>query len=80
MGERVLQFSDLQELCRPGERPRLSTVVRWADENGIRYKYDANGGIWTTLAALDAALSVSAANAGAAVQPYDAGELFGRKR
>ncbi len=26
----ILQFSDLQELCMPGERPRRSTVEAWA--------------------------------------------------
>lgn len=76
IGERILQFHDLQELCSPGEKPRLSTVVRWADEAGIRYKYDGKGGIWTTLSALEAAIGVAAANDNA---PYDAAELFGRK-
>lgn len=76
IGERILQFADLQELCSPGEKPRLSTVVRWADEAGIRYKYDGKGGIWTTLSALEAALGMAAANDST---PYDAAELFGRK-
>ena len=76
IGERILQFADLQELCSPGEHPRLSTVVKWAEDAGIRYKYDGKGGIWTTLAALDAAIGVAAANDSA---PYDASEVFGRK-
>lgn len=78
IGERILQFHDLQELCSgsPDEKPRLSTVVKWADQVGIRYKYDGKGGIWTTLSALEAALGLGAANDGA---PYDPAELFGRK-
>jgi hypothetical protein len=60
----ILQFEDLQKLCRPGAEhlPRLATVEKWARKQGIRYKYDGKGGIWTTLDALNAALGVSAAN------------------
>ena len=54
----VLQFSDLQELCRPGEKPRLATVETWARKQGIRFRYDGKGGIWTTLDALNEALGV----------------------
>lgn len=77
IGDRILQFEDLQRLCRPGTGalPRLATVEQWARDNGIRYKYDGQGGIWTTLSALEAALGLGAANDAA---PYDAGELFGR--
>ncbi len=66
-------------MCRPnvgGPLPRLATVVRWAEDQGIRYKYDAQGGIWTTLDAVNAALGVAAAND---ANPYDPSELFGRK-
>ena len=76
IGDRILQFSDLQELCKPNEKPRLATVVKWADDAGIRYKYDAQGGIWTTLSALEAAIGISAANDAA---PYDAADLFGSR-
>ena len=55
----VLVYADLQELCRPGEKPRLVTVERWARKQGIRYLYDAKGGIWTTLDALNVALGIS---------------------
>lgn len=54
----VLQFRDLQELCRPGKRPRLATVERWANQRKIRVQYDGQGGIWTTTAALNEALGV----------------------
>ncbi|HHA2954812.1 TPA: hypothetical protein ACOFD1_000440 [Stenotrophomonas maltophilia] len=57
----VLQFRDLQELCQPGKRPRLATVERWARDHHIRFQYDAAGGIWTTTAALNEALGLSAA-------------------
>lgn len=76
IGEHILQFEDLQELCRPGERPRLATVEKWAQDAGIRYKYDGSGGIWSTTAALNAALGVSAAND---AEPYNPDDLFGRK-
>lgn len=55
----VLQFNDLQELCQPGKRPRLATVEQWARRCGIRYQYDGQGGIWTTAAALNAALGLN---------------------
>lgn len=75
----ILQFEDLQRMCRPnpdGPLPRLATVVRWAEDQGIRYKYDGQGGIWTTLDAVNVALGVGSANDG---QAYDAGDLFGRR-
>ena len=75
----ILQFEDLQRMCRPNPGaapPRLATVVRWAEDQGIRYRYDGQGGIWTTLAAVNAALGVSAAND---TTPYDPSELFGRQ-
>jgi hypothetical protein len=68
----ILQFEDLQELCRPGEHPRLATVEKWAKAQGLRYRYDGKGGIWTTVDALNAALGVAhAANDGEAYRPED---------
>lgn len=55
----ILQFQDLQELCKPGKRPRLATVERWAKQRGIRVQYDGQGGIWTTTTALDEALGIN---------------------
>lgn len=66
----VLQFQDLQDLCKPGERPRLATVEAWCRKEGIPFRYDGSGGIWTTVAALNATLGVAAANDGN--RPYDA--------
>lgn len=70
----ILQFPDLQELCQPGGSPRLATVERWAREQGVRYRYDGKGGIWTTVDALNAAIGLQAANDG--VSPFTADEVF----
>lgn len=53
IADSILQFTDLQELCRPGKKPRLSTVARGASSQGIKYRYDGKGGIWTTTDALN---------------------------
>lgn len=66
----VLEYVDLQELCRKGSRPKLATVVRWAEQNGIRFRYDGNGGIWTTVEALNAALGLGAANDDEIYEPH----------
>jgi len=61
MSGQVIPYPALQRMCRPeGPAPRASTVRRWADRQGIRYKYDGRGGIWTTLDALNAALGLMA--------------------
>ena len=57
----VLQFEDLQELCKPGEHPRLATVEAWARKIGLRYTYDAKGGLLSTVDAVNAALGLTAA-------------------
>lgn len=69
----VLQFEDLQELCKPREHPRLATVETWARLQGIRYLYDGKGGIWTTLDALNAALELHVPKGSFAYHPD---ELF----
>lgn len=70
----ALTFDDLRRLSRLGEKAKLATVERWANKNGIRYKYDGKGGIWTTAAALDAALGLSASPSDA--EPYRADAIF----
>ncbi|WP_454261467.1 hypothetical protein [Pseudoxanthomonas mexicana] len=56
MTSNVVPFTVLQRMCRPtGPAPRASTVAKWAEREHIRYKYDGEGNIWTTQAALDAA-------------------------
>lgn len=61
----ILQHEDLQRLCRPdpaAPAPTLATLERWARKIGLRYSYDAKGGLWTTVDALNLALGVRAAN------------------
>lgn len=58
----ILQFQDLQELCRPGERPQRATVESWARQIGLRYTYDARGGIISSVEAYNAALGLGASN------------------
>jgi hypothetical protein len=61
LNKAILQFRDLQELCQPGRKPRLATVIRWANGCGIRFMYDGSGGIWTTMDALNEALGLAGA-------------------
>lgn len=58
IGAAILQFDDLRKLSGLGERAQLATVERWAKREGILYKYDGNGGIWTTMDAMNAALGL----------------------
>lgn len=68
----VLQFEDLQELCKPGEHPRLATVEAWARKIGLRYTYDAQGGLISTVDAFNAALGITrAANDHTMLSPDD---------
>lgn len=57
----VLQFEDLQQLCQPGKHPRRAAVEAWARRIGLRYTYDAKGGLLTTVDAVNAALGLTAA-------------------
>lgn len=55
----LVPFPRLQALCRPGgPPPRASTVMRWCKDQGIRCKPDLNGGVWTTVEAINAALGL----------------------
>ena len=57
-GER-LQRSGFLYLCAPdGPVPTPATVERWAEAQGILYKYDRRGRIWTTTDAVNAALGL----------------------
>jgi hypothetical protein len=69
----ILQFEDLQQLCRPGEHPRLATVVAWARRIDLRYTYDGKGGIISTVDAVNAAMGLKAANDS---DHYRADEIF----
>jgi hypothetical protein len=57
----VLQFQDLQELCKPGHKPQLATVEKWAKRIGLRYTFDGDGGIISSVAALNTALGLGPA-------------------
>lgn len=54
----IYAFRDLQQMCQPGKNPRRATVEAWADREGIAYRYEGNGGIWTTHQALNVALGL----------------------
>ena len=54
----VLEFPDLQKLSGFDRR---ADVERWARDNGVPVKA-CRGGVWTTLAALNRALGIGAAN------------------
>jgi len=55
----ILYFADLQRICAPeGPSPTPATVERWAGDQGILYKYDRRGRIWTTTDAVNAALGL----------------------
>lgn len=58
----ILQFEDLQQLCQPGHYPRLATVEAWARKIGLRFVYDAKGGLISTVDALNAAMGVGSAS------------------
>lgn len=58
----VLQFADLQDLCKPGKKPKPLTVERWLRRQGIAFGEDAVNGLWTTVDALNVALGVKVAN------------------
>ena len=76
MPDQIVTFRDLQQLCRPGKnwpRPSLATVEQWARRQGIRYLYDARGGIFTTLLAINAAMGLGTATA----RPLTAADVFG---
>lgn len=55
LDHQILQFEHLQILSR---MKRISQVERWAESQGIAYRYDGTGGIWTTLDALNVALGL----------------------
>lgn len=53
-----IDFDTLRALSRLGPRATMKRVERWASAQGILYRYDGNGGIWTTTAALDKAVGI----------------------
>lgn len=71
----ILQFADLQELCRPGRKPRLRTVEAWLRDRRVPFTYDGNGGCVTTLEAFNYALGISRSAANDS-NAYDPDELL----
>ncbi|QWP79184.1 hypothetical protein J5226_12700 [Lysobacter sp. K5869] len=72
----VYQFADLQSMCKPkpdAPPPKLATVERWLRAQGVPFCYDGQGGVWTTLEALNAALGLAGGNK--ARDTYDPNEL-----
>ena len=63
----VLEFPDLQKLSG---FERRADVERWAKDNGVPVKA-CKGGVWTTLAALNKALGLAAANEDPGAYPAD---------
>lgn len=61
----IFTYADLRAMCKPGGRPTLSTVERWLRRQKIPYAYDGQGGVWTTLEAINSALGV-----GGKLEPY----------
>lgn len=55
----IYTYPDLQAMCKPRGNPTLATVERWLTRQGIRYCYDGEGGVWTTLDAINVALGVA---------------------
>lgn len=54
MTNEIIQFNDLQRLSG---YERRADVIRWAEREGVRFRYARNG-IWTTSEALNAALGL----------------------
>lgn len=66
--DHVFLFEHLQVLCG---RTRVAEVELWARSQGITYKYDGNGGVWTTLDAVNASLGIRAPDETATPYPVD---------
>lgn len=70
----ILQFKDLQKLCKPDAEPppRRAAVEAWAKKIGLLYTYDARGGIMSTIDAVNKAIGLkAAANDDAQLGPED---------
>jgi hypothetical protein len=68
----LLTFDDLKAVARLGPRCSLARVEAWARKARIPYSYDARGGIWTTVDAVNAALGVGSAGSAPDEIPPDA--------
>lgn len=68
----IYTFQDLQRMCGGQKKVSRAKVESWAIKQGIRYKYDGAGGIWTTREAINAALGLGAT---LAQEPYRPDEI-----
>lgn len=59
MNAQVITYDNLQAMSG---YQRKADVIRWAERQGIRFKYSRDG-IWTTPDALNAALGLQSAKA-----------------
>lgn len=64
----IFEFADLQRLSG---FERRADVERWANDNGIPVKA-CRGGVWTTLAAVNLSLGISASHDSDGAYPPDA--------
>lgn len=64
----IFEFADLQRLSG---FERRADVERWANDNGIPVKA-CRGGVWTTLAAVNLSLGISASHDSEGAYPPDA--------
>lgn len=55
----IVEFADLQLLCRKGDAlPARTTVMRWLGRQGIAYRLDLRQRPFTTVDAINAAMGI----------------------
>ena len=70
----IYTFEDLRRLCGGAKKVSRPRVEAWARQEGIRYKYDGTGGIWTTREAINAALGLNHENL-ESITPYSPDDI-----
>ena len=70
----IYTFEDLRRLCGGAKKVSRPRVEAWARQEGIRYKYDGMGGIWTTREAINAALGLNPKNV-ESITPYSPDDI-----
>jgi len=59
----------LRRISRLGDKAQLATMERWAKRIGLKYNYDGEGGIWTTVDAMNAAVGLEDKEAAETYRP-----------
>lgn len=73
----LVDYDELRRISRLGPNAQRATVERWAQQQGILYKPDGHGGIWTTMDAMNAALGLpDKQQHDAANEPYSADQVL----